>query len=73
MPFRLYDTRPQSITIYSATIAKLRPISQKEFLSVAAHWYAYRDGQTGRDVLGALSQNTSYIFGILKWMEDQDG
>jgi hypothetical protein len=72
-PFKIYDTTPRSITIYSATITKPRSISQKEFLRIAAHWYAYRDGETGREVLTELSQNTSYIFGLLKWMEDQDG
>ena len=71
--FKIYDTTPRSIIIYSATITKPRPIIQKEFLRIAAHWYAYRDGEVDRDVLGKLSQNTSYIFGMLKWMEDQDG
>lgn len=73
VPFKIYDTTPRSVAIYSATITKPRSISKKEFLRVAAQWYAYRDGETGRDGLGKSSQNTSYIFGILKWMEDQDG
>jgi hypothetical protein len=70
--FKISDTTPRSIIIYSPTISGQRSISKKEFLRIATHWYAYRDGEVGRDVLGKLSQNTSYIFGILKWMDDQD-
>jgi hypothetical protein len=72
IPFRIYDTTPRTIKIYSATIKKPRLISQKEFLKVTSQWHAYRDGETGREVLTELSQNTSYMFGILKWMEDQN-
>ena len=57
--------------MYSATISKPRTISKREFLAVAEHWQGYRDGAISRDTLTALSQNTSYIFGILKWLEDQ--
>jgi hypothetical protein len=71
--FKIYDTTPKSIIIYSPTISGRRSISKREFLRIAAHWYTYRDGEVDRDVLGKLSQNTSYIFGILKRMEDLDG
>ncbi|MET3361422.1 hypothetical protein ABH972_003936 [Bradyrhizobium ottawaense] len=70
IPFKIYDTRPQSITIYSQSIAKPRSISKKEFLRIAEHWPAYCAGETARGFLGELSQNTSYIFGLLKWIED---
>lgn len=70
--FKIYETRPHSVTIYSTTISKPRSISKKDFLKIAELWSAYCGGETGREALGALSQNTSYIFGILKWLEDKD-
>jgi hypothetical protein len=70
LPFRIADTSPKSITIYSATIKKERKISKREFLDVAAGWSAYQAGEGDRGT--DLSQNTSYIFGILKWMEESE-
>jgi hypothetical protein len=73
IPFKIWDwpTR-DAITVYSKTIKGKRAISKKEFLLIAPHWTDYRDGKVGREVMHTKSQNTSYIFGMLKWLEDRD-
>ena len=71
-PFKIWDwpTRDE-IKIYSGTIKGKRGISRKEFMLIRPHWEDYRDSGVGRDVMQTRSQNTSYIFGMLKWLEDQ--
>lgn len=72
-PFQIWEVRlgvRPSIIIYSPTTKK-RTISKNEFLEIAPGWAAYRDRGVGRDVMQIKSQNTSYIFGLLKWLEDQ--
>lgn len=64
IPFKIYDTTPRSITIYSATVKKPRSIGQKEFLKVTSQWHAYCDGETRREVLTELSQHSSRVLGI---------
>ncbi|WP_454652300.1 hypothetical protein [Bradyrhizobium liaoningense] len=75
IPFRIWDVtfgKKPSIIVYSPTIKGKRTITKNEFLLVAPHWPGYRDGGLGRDVMQTYSQNTSYIFGMLKWLESRD-
>ena len=74
IPFRIYDTTPRTvIKIYSATIKKPRP-DQPEGIPEGHFAMATPIAMVRRAArcLPELSQNTSYMFGILKWMEDQN-
>jgi hypothetical protein len=73
LPFKIWEVRfgKPSIIVYSSTIKGKRTITKNEFLLIAPHWADYRDGKIGRDVMQTISQNTSYIFGMLKWLEDR--
>ena len=68
--FKIWDNTAAAIKIYSPTIDGPRSISKKEFFKVAEKWDAYCDGTVSRAELGKLSQNTSYVLGMLKWIEE---
>jgi hypothetical protein len=74
IPFKVWDVTfgKPTIIVYSTTIKGKRTITKNEFLRIAPHWADYRDSGFGRDVMNTKSQNTSYIFGMLKWLEDQN-
>ncbi|UGY16733.1 hypothetical protein [Bradyrhizobium septentrionale] len=73
IPFKIWDVtfKKPSIIVYSSTIKDKRTITKNEFLLIAPRWVGYRDDGIGRDVMQTKSQNTSYIFGMLKWLEDR--
>jgi len=72
LTFKIIDIAPGSIIVGSRTLSKSRTIGKADFGKIAAVWSDYRQGKINRVETGKLSQNTSYIFGILKWLEDGD-
>jgi hypothetical protein len=59
-----------SLNVSSPTLSNTRTIRRAEFVKVAAKWEAYCAGEIPRTDLRDLSQNTTYILSILKWLED---
>ena len=68
--FKISDSNASSIIVSSPTMSKPRVISKGDFIKVAAAWDDYCKGDIGRADMAELSQNTTYIFGILKRLED---
>lgn len=64
--FKISDTDAGSIVVNSPTFSKLRVIGKADFIKVAAAWGDYCNGKIGRAEMTKLSQNTTYVFGILK-------
>ena len=69
--FTIYGISPDSIRIVSPTIPRGRSIAKSDFATVHNFWSDYRAGKVSRAKMATLSHNTSYIFGILKWLEDE--
>jgi hypothetical protein len=68
--FKISESNASSIVVSSPTMSKPRVISKADFIKVAAAWDDYCKGNIGRAEMAQLSQNTTYIFGILKRLED---
>ena len=65
--FRVIDLDAGSVTIDSATVSAPRRISRGEFEKLFALWDRYCAGQISRQEVTPISQNSSYIFAILRW------
>lgn len=70
MRFQINDTGPRHIEVNSSSMSAPRRISKGEFVKVYAIWSDYRAGRIGRRSVAAISQNSSYIFAILKRYDD---
>jgi hypothetical protein len=69
--FRIDDIAPGSITVSSSTMTMPRCIGKSDFARVHGAWEKYRAGKVSRADMTELSQNTSYIFAILRWQEGE--
>lgn len=69
--FRVTHAQPGSIEVRSLSLSQPRTITKTDFARVAAVWEGYCNGEMTRVQTVQVSQNTSYIFGLLKWVEDQ--
>jgi hypothetical protein len=67
--FEIVDVSPGSITVTSPTLSKSRTISKGDFARVYAAWPDYRSAKISRAEMADMSQNTSYIFGVLQWRD----
>jgi hypothetical protein len=72
--FKIVDVGPDPIRIESSpTPDKPRPserrIGKTDFARVYTAWLGYCGGKINRAEMTRLSQNTSYIFSILRWRE----
>jgi hypothetical protein len=67
--FTLEAVRPNAVTIAPPGVRSLRvsrPISKGDFANVYSAWRDYAQGRTSRGAVGRISQNTTYIFSILR-------
>jgi hypothetical protein len=71
--FHIQDISPSAVIVSSSSLAKPRSVAKSEFTKIARVWPAYCAGKLSRAEMGEISQNTSYIFGILKFIEDDQG
>lgn len=72
--FTITDFGPDAITIRPAvTSDKPKPqerrIGKSDFEGVYRLWRGYCDGEISRVEVTKVSQNTSYIFSLLRWRE----
>jgi hypothetical protein len=67
--FRVEEVEPGAVTISSDRTSFLRRITMSDFANVHARWADYCVGRLPRHELRDLSQNTTYIIGILRWRE----
>jgi hypothetical protein len=63
--FRIDNVNRTSITVSGGDMQMPRRISKADFEKVYAVWNAYREGNYLRSKMTSLSQNTTYILGIL--------
>jgi hypothetical protein len=68
LKFQIAEIEPTSITVLPGR-GKQRRISKGDFAQVFAFWAEYCRGEIPRHKMAELSQNTSYIFSILRWQE----
>jgi hypothetical protein len=66
--FEIQDVDSTSITVLPGK-GLPRRISKSDFEQVFAFWSPYCKGKIPRHEMARLSQNTSYIFAILRWQE----
>jgi hypothetical protein len=69
--FRIDDVAASSITVSSSTMTMPRSIGKSDFARVYGARGKYRAGKVTRAEMTELSQNTSYIFAILRWQEGE--
>lgn len=70
MRFHIDGIDASSVTVNSQTMAAPRRVSKAEFAHLYALWNDYCVGRMCRNVVAEISQNSSYIFAILRWHED---
>lgn len=68
--FTIIDASAMSIKVFSNGMKAPRNISKGDLKTIWEHWQDYCADKIGRAELTQLSQNTSYIFGLIKWHED---
>ena len=66
--FQIAEIEPTAIIVRPGQGMRRR-ISKGDFAQVFAFWPAYCRGEIPRHKMAKLSQNTSYIFSILRWQE----
>jgi hypothetical protein len=71
LEFRIAEVESTSITIVPGQ-GKRRRISKGDFAQVFAFWSEYCRGEITRHAMAQVLQNTSYIFGILRWLETRE-
>jgi hypothetical protein len=69
--FTIIDASSMSVKVFSAGMKAPRNVSKGDAKKVWEHWQDYCAGKIGRAEMTQLSQNTSYIFGLIKWHEDR--
>jgi len=69
LSFTIADVEPNAVTVSSAGTSKPRRIGKSEFGKVSSAWDQYCSGRLSRAEILKISHNSSYIFGILKWLE----
>lgn len=69
--FTIVEVSSQSIRVFSAGMKMPRNISKADAKNVWTHWPDYCAGKIGRAEMAQVSQNTSYLFGLIKWHEGQ--
>ena len=67
--FNIVSIEAGRIFISSGGTSAPRPISKSDMARVYKSWPLYCDGKLSRAEMRNLSQNTTYIFGLLKWCE----
>ena len=65
--FKITDVSSGSISVDSATMSIPRTIGKSDFERVYGAWPKYKTGKMSRAEMTGLSQNTTYIFGIIRW------
>jgi mRNA-degrading endonuclease RelE of RelBE toxin-antitoxin system len=70
MRFEVADLDAGSITVSSPTMSAPRRVSKGEFAKLYVLWNDYSAGRVDRQAVTPISQNSSYIFAILRWHED---
>jgi hypothetical protein len=68
LQFHISEVGPTWIGILPTT-GNVRRISKGDFDRVYAFWPAYKRGEITRAQMRDISQNTSYIFAMLNWVE----
>jgi hypothetical protein len=69
--FRVEAVEPGAVTVSSDRTSFPRRIAMSDFANVHARWADYCAGRLPRHELRDLSQNTTYIIGILRWRETE--
>jgi hypothetical protein len=59
----------REVGVSGENTASVRYISKQEFERVFEDWERYKQGHVSRDQIN--SQNTTYIFSIFHWLEEQ--
>jgi hypothetical protein len=71
LKFQIAEIDSTSVTVIPGQ-GKRRRISKGDFAQVFAFWPEYLRGDLPRHAMANISQNTSYIFGILHWYETSE-
>jgi hypothetical protein len=58
------------VTVTSDTISTPRTIGRQEFEKLFAVWDDYCDRRLERQRVAAISQNSSYVFSIFRWLAE---
>jgi hypothetical protein len=66
---RIEGKNYDEILVSGERTTERRRVPRTEFKKVFEVWYRYKQGLTSRDEIQGFSQNTTYIFSILKWLE----
>ncbi len=70
MRFKVAAIDRGSVTIDSKTVSTPRTIGQGEFEKLHANWDDYCAHRIERQAITQISQNSSYIFAIFRWIKD---
>ena len=71
MRFRVTDVERAAVTVASSTMSAPRRVSKGEFAKLYRLWDDYCAGRVSRAAVTAISQNSSYIFAILRHHADR--
>ena len=70
VPFEIVAITEKGITFLKQN-GKRQSASSDEVRFVADHWIAYKEGRIERSFLAKRSFNTSYLFAVLRFLEEE--